>query len=229
MIAGRSGSQKSGFAIWLVTEWDLPTIYFAADMTLFEVSVRFASSKLGLTTDEVKERLDSGGRKAAEVRRVLSEMPTQVETGAITWEKLDTQIAAYVEIWDRYPEVIVIDNLMDVEEGASDYHAQMEIMQAVVEVARFTGATVLVLHHATDKTEGYSTDAPARKDIKNGMSEKPQMILGVALDNYTLDMQVAILKQRMGPNDPSGRLKAYLKAQPEVTRFHKREFILTEY
>ena len=225
MIAGRSGSQKSGFALWLVTQWGLPTLYLAADMTLNEVSVRLACSKMGLSTREVQERLDAGGRREQEVREALSEMPIVVENGAITWHRLDTQIQSYVEIWDSFPEVIVIDNLMDVEEGASDYHAQMEIMQQLVEVARFTGATVLVCHHATDKTDGYSTDAPARKDIKNGMSEKPQMILGVSLDNYTLDFQVAVLKQRMGPQDPSGRMKAYLTAQPEVTRFHKREII----
>ena len=224
MIAGRPGSQKSGFALWLVTEWNLPTIYFAADMTLNEVSIRLACSKMGMCTDEIQERLDAGGHDAAEVQRAIADMPFQIATGAITWRALDTQIEAYVELHDRFPEVIVVDNLMDVEEGASDYHAQMEIMQSLVEVARFTGATVLVLHHASDKGDGYSTDAPARKDIKNGMAEKPQLILGVALDNYTLDFQVAILKQRMGPSDASGRLKAWITAQPEVTRFHRRVF-----
>lgn len=224
MIAGRPGSQKSGFALWLVTEWNLPTIYFAADMTLNEVSIRLACSKMGMCTDEIQERLDAGGHDAAEVQRAIADMPFQIATGAITWRALDTQIEAYVELHDRFPEVIVVDNLMDVEEGASDYHAQMEIMQSLVEVARFTKATVLVLHHASDKGDGYSTDAPARKDIKNGMAEKPQLILGVALDNYTLDFQVAILKQRMGPSDASGRLKAWITAQPEVTRFHRRVF-----
>lgn len=224
MIAGRSGSQKSGFALWLVNEWNLPTVYFAADMTLNEVSIRMACSRMGLTTEEVLERLDAGGRKADEVKEAIAHMPVQIANGAITWRAIDNQIAAYVELWDAFPEVIVIDNLMDVEEGASDYHAQMEIMESLVELARFTGATVLVLHHATDKVGEYSTDAPKRSEIKNGMSEKPQMILGVSLDNYTLDMQVAILKQRMGPQDPSGRLKAFLTCQPEVTRFHKRNF-----
>lgn len=224
MIAGRSGSQKSGLALWMVTEWNLPTVYFAADMTLNEVSIRLACSKMGLTTEEVQERLDAGGHGAAEVQDAIADMPIQIATGAITWFALDKQIEAYVELHDRFPEVIVIDNLMDVEDGASDYHAQMEIMEALVEVARFTGATVLVLHHATDKGDGYSTDAPARRDIKNGMSEKPQLILGVALDNYTLDFQIAVLKQRMGPSDPSGRLKAWISAQPEVTRFHRRVF-----
>ena len=225
MIAGRPGSQKSGFALWLVTKWGLPTLYLAADMTLNEVSVRLACSQMGLTTSEVHERLRGPSRGRKQVADALASMPIQVANDAITWERLDTEIQAYVELWDRYPEIIVVDNLMDVEEGASDYHAQMEIMQQLVAVARFTGATVLVLHHATDKTDGYSTDPPMRKDIKNGMAEKPQMILGVSLDNYTLDFQVAVLKQRMGPQDPFAKLKVYMTAQPEVTRFHKREII----
>ena len=224
MIAGRSGSQKSGFGIWLVNEWNLPTLYFAADMTLNEISVRLACSRLHKTTAQVHADLEAGGERREHILSELDKMKVQISSGLITWPGVDAQIAAYVEMWDAYPEVIVIDNLMDVEGGSTDYTVQMEIMGNLVELARMTGATVLVLHHATDKSDmarNYSTQPPSRADIKNGMSEKPQLILGVALDPHVkpVQMKVAILKQRMGPSDQTGKIYGTLDAVPEETRF----------
>lgn len=224
MIAGRSGSQKSGFGIWLVAEWDLPTLYFAADMTLNEISSRLACSRLGKTTGELYDDLKHGGEPKAAIEAELDNMKVQVATGSITMKGIDDQIAAYVEMWNAYPSVIVIDNLMDVEGATSDYTEQMRVMEEIVGLARFTGATVLVLHHATDKSDmarKYSTDPPSRSDIKNGMTEKPQLILGVSLDPNTMHFKIAILKQRMGPSDQTGAVKGILDAEPEKTRFKR--------
>lgn len=227
MIAGRSGSQKSGFGIWLVSEWNLPTLYFAADMTLNEISSRLACARLGKTTAELAQDIEHGGEALAAIEAELDNMKVQVASGLITMPGIDAQIGAYVEMWNKYPEVIVIDNLMDVEGATSDYSEQMRVMEEIVALARVTGATVLVLHHATDKSDqarNYSTDPPTRSDIKNGMTEKPQLILGVSLDPHAAPkphMKVAILKQRMGPSDQTGKVGGRLFAIPDQTRFEK--------
>src|SRR5690606_41435182 len=69
----------------------------------------------------------------------------------ITWRGLEQELDAYVELWDSYPAVIVIDNLMDIEGCESDYSAQMAAMQDVTELAPTTGATAMPLQHATHK------------------------------------------------------------------------------
>ena len=92
-------------------------------------------------------------------------------------------------------------------EGAeSDYTVQMNVMSNVTDLARATGSTVIILHHATDKSWDAKTDplvSPSRQEIKGGLSEKPELSLSVALDPYSLEYKVACIKQRMGPSDPT--------------------------
>src|SRR3954451_2950658 len=54
MVAGRSGTQKSGFALFWVASMNLPTLYFSADMSAFTASSRLASMATGETTEEVE-------------------------------------------------------------------------------------------------------------------------------------------------------------------------------
>lgn len=222
MVAGRSGTQKSGFALWWTSQMNLPTLYFSADMTPYEASIRLACSVMGLTTDEVEERMSAGGRAEAQVMEAVGSLNMTLSFGAITWPKVDAELEAYIELHDQWPDVIVIDNLMDIEGGSSDYTAQMEAMSEITDLARFTGSTVIVLHHATDKSQDARMDPykpPARHEIKGGMAEKPQLVLSVALDPYTHDFHIATLKQRQGRSDQQARSYATLTAYPAMTRF----------
>jgi hypothetical protein len=168
----------------------------------------------GAGTEEQRELLDT-----------LSKSKISFSFGSpITWWQVDDELNAWVDTYDEWPSVIVIDNLMDVADCESEYAMQMEAMQRFTELARLTGATVIILHHATDKGHDASTDPynpPGRKDIKNGLGEKPELCLGVALDPYTKKFKIATLKQRMGPSDQTGKSFATLLAEPERTRFHK--------
>lgn len=225
MVAGRSGSQKSGFALWLVDEWDLPTLYFSADMSPFTASARLASKRFGLTTESVEKVMHEGGQIHREMMANLDKSKVDFSFGSpISWRQVDEELAAYVELWDRYPEVMVFDNLMDFDGAESDYAAQMEVMQGLTELSRETGATVIVMHHASDKSwdaRGNPWSPPSRAEIKGGLSEKPELSLAVALDPNSLAFHIAVIKQRMGPQDPTAKRWRTLKCEPELTRFHK--------
>lgn len=97
-------------------------------------------------------------------------------------------------------------------------------MQGLTELARETGATVIVMHHASDKSWDARTDPwspPSRDQVKGGLSEKPELSISVALDPNTLQFNVAVIKQRMGPQDPTAKRWQQLRCEPEFTRFHK--------
>lgn len=224
MIAGRSGSQKSGFALWLSLRWNLPTLYLSADMSSWQASVRLACSKLAMTTDEVEQLWANGGRDRELVVNALADVNVTFSFGTITYQGVDDELEAYLELHDEYPQVIVVDNLMDVEGAEADYSIQMEVMQWVTELSRETGATVLVLHHASDKSWDAKSDPwspPSRTEVKGGMSEKPELSLSVALEPQANAFRIAVIKQRMGPSDPTARDFAVLTADPETTRFLK--------
>jgi hypothetical protein len=226
MVAGRPGAQKSGFALWWTMKMGLPTLYFSADMSAFQASSRIASMQTGYTVDTIEGFMALG---TEESERILAAMSSAehltFKFGAITWQGIDYALEAYVELHNAYPQVMVLDNLMDIEGTASDYTAQMEAMQVISDLSRETGATVIVLHHASDKaprTKGKPYLPPARDEVKGGLAEKPELSLTVALDPNTLDFNIACVKQRMGPGDPSGETYSTLQAQPEYTRFAPR-------
>jgi len=225
MVAGRSGSQKSGFVMWWVDQLDLPTLYFSGDMSPFTASSRIASTRYGLPTEEIEAVLDRNDEQTADLMRVLDGSKFQFSFGSpITWRAVDEELRAYVEIHNAYPSVVVFDNLMDFDGAEAGYTEQMETMQYLTEFCRETGSTTIVMHHASDK----QMDArrpwkpPGRNEIKGGMGEKPELVIGVALDNASLDFNMALLKQRMGSQDPSGEQYVSLRCIPELTRFEAK-------
>lgn len=225
MVAGRSGSQKSGFVMWWVDQLDLPTLYFSGDMSPFTASVRIASSRYGLPTEDIEAVLARKDEQTNDLMRSLDGSKIQFSFGSpITWRDIDEEIRAYVEIHNRYPGAVVFDNLMDFEGGEADYSAQMENMQYLTEFTRETGSTTIVMHHASDKAmdDRRPWKPPSRKEVKGGLAEKPEWSLGVALDNASLDFNIAVLKQRMGPQDPSGEQYVSLRCIPELTRFESK-------
>lgn len=229
MIAGRSGSQKSGFALWWMNQMNLDTLYFSADMSPFTASSRIASTRAGLTTDEVEAALAAGGVQRDRIFEALESSRISFSFGSpITPRQVDEELDAYVELYNKFPEVMVFDNLMDFEGAESDYAAQMAVMQRVTELTRDTGSTSVIMHHASDKSWDAKTDPfspPSRQEIKGGLSEKPELSLSVALDPRSLQFNVAVVKQRMGPQDPTAKSWAALRCEPELTRFHKLGFV----
>lgn len=227
MVAGRSGTQKSGFALFWVAQMNLPTLYFSADMSAFTASSRLASMATMDTTEMVEAGMAEGGKYRQGYIDALASSNITFSFGSpISWRAVDEELEAYVELWDRYPEVLVFDNLMDFEGAESDYTEQMAVMQGCTEIARHTGATVIILHHASDKNWEAKTNPwapPSRDQVKGGLSEKPELSLSVALDPTSLAYNVACIKQRMGPCDPTAGRYATMICQPEYTRFKKAE------
>ncbi|WP_432482552.1 AAA family ATPase [Kineococcus esterisolvens] len=220
MVAGRSGTQKSGFALFWAAQMNLPTLYFSADMSAFTASSRLASMFTGETTEQVEAGMASGDRDR--YLEALADSKLTFAFGSLSWERVDEEMAAYVELHNAYPEVIVFDNLMDFEGAESDYTEQMAVMQGATDLSRYTGATVIILHHASDKSWDARTDPwspPSRDQVKGGLSEKPELSLSVALDPHTLEYRVACIKQRMGPSDPTANTYALMYCQPDKTRF----------
>ena len=227
MVAGRSGAQKSGFALYMVAKWGLPTLYFSADMAASTASSRVASIMTGKTGSEVDALLDTS-EGAAYLFDVTSESNiTFCHGNPITWGLVEAEMNCYVMRHNMFPKVVVFDNLMDFSGADSDYQAQMAVMNDVTAFARHFGCTTVVLHHATDKSAAAVNDPsrpPTRSEIKNGVAEKPELVLTVGLKPPVFhegrgEMRVAVVKQREGECDPSAQKFALLSCDPSRTWF----------
>ena len=222
MIAGRSGSGKSTFALFYTAKLGLPVLYFSSDMTAAQVNYKLAAASLMEDMEDVEREWRDDEDSHDRILDSLADLKFMFSYGGITYKKIDDTLDAYVELFDSWPAVIVIDNLMDVEGCESDYTEQQAAMQYIHEMKSNTGSTVIVLHHATDKGYEVSSDPyapPARKEIKNGMSEKPEQVLTVGLNGNTNEFKVANVKQRLGRSDPTGRSYATLLAIPAQSRY----------
>jgi KaiC/GvpD/RAD55 family RecA-like ATPase len=223
MIAGRSGSWKSGFGMFLCYRLGLPTLYLAADMSPTTVAYRLAAMATGHTTKEVAQRVASDEAARSRYAEILSHSPIHFAYDSpITWDGLDEILDAYVEIWDAFPQVVVFDNFMDIAGASAEYAVQMDAMQTVTELCADLGATVLVLHHATDKGQSRRDPfaPPTRAEVKGGLSEKPALSLSVALVPDTCEYRIAVIKNRHGKSDPMADHYATLWADPERNRFY---------
>ena len=222
MVAGRSGTQKSGFALFWVAQMGLPTLYFSADMAPFTAGTRLASIATGRPSREV-EALMGSVRGRASLEEAVKSLPIQLSFGSpITWDRVEDELNCWALLHNAYPQVVVFDNLMDFAGGESDYEAQMGVMQDITSFARATGCTVIVLHHASDKTmdaKNAPWRPPSRDQIKNGMAEKPELTLTIGLDPVNKEFHVACVKQRDGFCDPSAEHIVTLAVDPSRTWF----------
>lgn len=222
MVAGRPGAQKSGFVMWLVEQWGLPTLYFSGDMSAHTASARIASMKAGMTTEEVeKAMLATKGYGRQDVLEAVESSCINFAFGEISYGRIEAQIDAWVEVHNAYPEVLVIDNLCDIPGCEADYAAQMEAMQGLAAIKTELGINVIVLHHASDKS--WNADAawkpPSRQEVKGGLAEKPECSLTVAYNPNLRQYNIAVVKQRSGFSDPAATSYVTIACHPEYTRF----------
>lgn len=221
VITGRSGTQKSALTMAMCIDWNIPTLYFAGDMSPSDVSYRLAENMMNMPREPVEDQLVNHGPMRDEILAELGKLNLQFSYGGISWPGIDAEIQAYVELYDAYPELIVIDNLMDIEGGETDYASQAENMSELKRLCEAIGCTMIVLHHASEGDGRAVHECPPRSSLKNKLSEKPEVILGVALSPGTNEFRIAPLKGRGFPCDPSGNTYARLRAMPEVCRFEK--------
>lgn len=234
MIVGRSGAQKSGFGLWWTAQMGalhgIRTLYFSADMSPFTASSRVASMFTGLDTDQVVAAMAAGGAERERCVEAIRHVPIQFAFGPLNWEVVDDELEAYIELWDRYPDIVVFDNLMDFDGAEASYEVMMSVMQGVSALKQETGITPVVMHHATDKSfdaKSAPWEPASRNEIKYGMAEKGEQVWSVAITASPVfggiyEYRIACIKQRMGPSDPTARRYPVIYAEPSLTRFHAR-------
>lgn len=220
-VAGPPGAMKTGLVLYLILRMNKPTIYFSADAEDFEIVERAAAAITGDTMDQV--RLNPEGYVEAlntigNVRFVYEDSPT--------YEDIELEIAAYAEVYGAMPEVIVIDNLMNmVGENESEWAAHRDHARVIHRLTRITRAAVFVLAHMSDDRTDPTTPAP-RSKLMGKVGALPKAIWSLALDGDRL--LVAPVKNRWGPGDASGHTYATLYVDASRNRLYNSAFDLKQ-
>lgn len=207
MVAGQPGGGKSLFALWHSVDWaqmGLRGIYFSADSAELGQAARALSMvMMNLPVGEAEQLLEDEDDWALESIKKIDSLFWSFEDD-LTYENIDEEIMAFVELWGVAPDFIVVDNLTDVEGQAEDEGAtQRRAMKALVQLARRTDAAVMVLHHTSEDDRYKEEPCPPRKAIMFKVSAKPALIL--TLSDNGPRRPVACVKNRYGHSDKTGR------------------------
>ena len=224
MVAGMPGSMKSLFVHMWVCDTGLPALVFSADQDASETITRLACHATGQSRKSVEEAFRLG--QDAFYREKMSEYPIVFDfEAAPSLDSVEDGINAYVEAMDVYPGVIVVDSLYsvypDAEADDSEHRSMESVLHFLQEIARATGAAVIVCHHLSESAKGGPEVPGPRASIIGKVNRIPECIFTVAFAPTEGLFRVAPVKVRGGKADPSGALYASLKVIPETSTFER--------
>jgi hypothetical protein len=201
MVAAAPNAGKSMFALIYAIKAKVPTLFFSADTDTTTVMMRAASITSGHSQVTVESNLAGNSKhynhhfeKMDHIKWVFDSSPSI--------DDLELEIRAYVELYGIAPELIIIDNLMNVSaETDNEWSGLRAIMMELHDMARKTEACVMVLHHVSEQSEyGSTTKPPARRAIHGKVSQLPALILTLGYDPGQALLAVAAVKNRFGPH-----------------------------
>jgi len=130
-----------------------------------------------------------------------------------TLRDLDEELEVYLETQGCYPELVVIDNAVDVSFSDGDEFSSLRtLMKEVKQWARETNAAILVLHHTSESAQGQP--CPPRSALHGKISQTPSLVVTISSDLQGL-MAACAVKNRYGPASPGGSDAVWLNYDPE--------------
>ena len=205
MIAAAPNAGKSMFALIYAVKAKVPTLFFSADTDIATVMMRAASHLSGHSQLLVESNLNSNRHYYNKHLENMSNIQFVFDSSP-SLDDIELEIKAYVELFGIPPELIVVDNLMNVAaETDNEWAGLRAIMVEFHDMARKTEACVMVLHHVSEQSEyGKTNFPPHRRAIHGKVSQLPALILTLGFDPLDATLKVAPVKNRFGPHSADG-------------------------
>jgi predicted ATP-dependent serine protease len=206
MVAAAPNAGKSMFALVYAIKANVPTLFFSADTDVTTVMIRAASHISGHAQITVEQNLDVQSAYYQDSFEQMKHIQWVFDSSP-SLDDIELEVKAYQELYGIAPQLIVVDNLMNVAaETDNEWAGLRAIMMELHDLARNTEACVLVLHHVSEASEyGDGTYPPARRSIHGKVSQLPSLMLTLGYDPFGKQLRVAAVKNRFGPNSADGK------------------------
>ncbi len=223
MIAGPPGSMKTFFALNIVMKTDVPTLYFSSDSDDHTMSSRILAYQTGKPTDETETWLKNNKQFAHDVLKTIDNVKWCFNPSP-TFDDLELYLMAFAEIMGKYPPLIVIDILMDIDDGSGSVDQNYwTTMRELKELARETESAILLVHHTSESVKGEPVQP--RSALMGKASQLPILIFNLAGDSFAGRLHVSIVKNRYGKSDLTGAEYFTLEADPALGRINQLNMI----
>lgn len=213
LLAGPPGSMKTVKTLNLVRLMNVPTLYHSSDSDDFTMASRSLSMLTGTDSDETELWVMTQKIEAYEALKKMSHVRWSFKSSP-TMEHMQAEADAFEEIHGEYPHLIVIDIMMDVDYEGVPEQNYWALMAELKDMAREYEACVLVVHHTSESAKAGSP--PPRSAIMGKANQLPTLILTLWGDSHKKRLDVAVVKNRFGPQDPTAGHFFSLYADPAL-------------
>ena len=213
LVAAGPGTGKSLFALNLALFGNMPVLYYSADSNAATQLSRATAIITGDDVRDVKRKLLAGDfedylgslGKRWWIRFNYDARPSLSE--------VEVTLRAYFEVFGIFPHLIVVDNITNVSGGepagdAESFTFGLEAMcEYMSEMARYTGAHVLALHHVVGEFSDGLLPIPL-SGVKGKIGRVPNVILTIHKEIDGMDgriLHISAVKNREGFEDSSGQ------------------------
>ena len=206
MVAAAPNAGKSMFALVYAIKSKVPTLFFSADTDVATVMLRATAHVSGHTQQTVEKQMAFDANAYSKNLEDISHIQWVFDSSP-NLDDIEDEIKAYIELYGVAPQLIIIDNLMNVvAESDNEWAGLRQIMMELHDMARKTEACVIVLHHVSEQTEyGPGTEPPHRRSIHGKVSQLPALILTLGYDPLGKNLRVAAVKNRFGQHQADGK------------------------
>lgn len=221
MVAAAPNAGKSMLALIYAIKAGVRTLFFSADTDAATVTMRVAAAISQHAQNVVEQNLDKDEHYYDEELARVTNIEWVFDSSP-TLDDMELEIKAYVELYGVMPELIVVDNLMNVvTDSENEWAALRSIMVEFHDMARKTEACVLVLHHVSEASEYGSPTMPSpRKAIHGKVSQLPSAILTLGYDPVSSVLRVAAVKNRFGKHTADGSVFGSLMVNFSTCQIH---------
>lgn len=221
MIAGPPGAGKSSIALTVAVQSHVPTLYVSCDSHESTMALRTISMLTRMPQADVEAAMVTDPDWAASVIRDHAGHIKWMFDASPTLGDLEDEINCYRLVMGDNPQLVVVDNAVDVtHESGDEFSSLRSLMREVKWWARDTGAAFLILHHTSESYHG--NPCPPRAALHGKIAQIPSLVLTVSSDQPGL-MAVASVKNRYGPADGSGQSALWLDYHPSTMQIKDLE------
>lgn len=205
MLVAQPNGGKSLYAMFAAIQMRVPTLFISADTDESTMRIRAAAHLMQTPTKEIEEMMASSASVLVdEAMEVLDEFLFLAYEPAPSLDDIWEECLAVEEVLGRWPELVVIDNLMNITgESDGEWQEMRANMQHFHTLARKIDACLLVLHHVSEN-DSRPFAPPSRRSVQGKVNQLPEQILSVAMNPKENQFRIAAVKNRHGAHDPTG-------------------------
>ena len=225
MVAGMPAAFKSMFTLDVVRAMNVPTLYLSADSDPATQFSRLAAQVTGVNHASVRDQVDKDPGQRDRFQAALEDSSIQFsfDSNPDVYD-MESEVSAWVELYDEYPRVIIVDNLRNVFTGQDTEHSGYKmVQQMLIDLARQTGSCIITMHHMSEGGGRKSTDPAPRSAIDGKVSQLPDLILSVAREGDQFRM--VSIKNRHAPDHPEAEREHWktLRVEAATARFFAQD------